>query len=57
MARTLEEAVQASLIEGKLHCEVAFEIAEELGVARIEVGDMANKLGIKLSGCQLGCFP
>ena len=57
MARTLEEAVKASLIDGKLHCEVAFKIAEELGVNRMEVGDMANKLDIKIAGCLLGCFP
>lgn len=57
MDRTLEEELQASLVSGKLPCAEAFRIARKFKVAARQVGDMANKLNIKISSCQLGCFP
>ena len=57
MNRTLEEELQASLVNGKLPCVEAFRIAKKFKVAPGQVGDMANKLNIKISSCQLGCFP
>jgi hypothetical protein len=55
--RMLEEDLRASLIDERLHCAVAFKVAKKHGVAPRTVGDMANKLGLKISACQLGCFP
>ncbi len=57
MGRTLEEEMRASLVNGKLPCAVAFRIAKKLKVSPRQVGDRANRLNIKISGCQLGCFP
>ena len=57
MNRTLEEELQASLVNGKLPCAQAFRIAKKFKVAPRQVGDVANKLNIKISSCQLGCFP
>ncbi len=57
MDRTLEEELEASLVNGKLPCAVAFKIARKLQVAPREVGDTANKLNIRIANCQLGCFP
>ena len=57
MDRTLEEELRASLVDGRLPCAEAFRIAKKAKVAPKEVGDMANQLNIKLSSCQLGCFP
>jgi hypothetical protein len=57
MNRTLEEELQASLVNGKLPCAEAFRIAKKFKVAPRQVGDVANKLNIKISSCQLGCFP
>lgn len=53
----LEKKIQASLINGKLPCAVAFQIAKELKVSPKAVGDACNKLNIKVRSCQLGCFP
>jgi hypothetical protein len=53
----LEKELRASLVNGKLPCTVAFKIAKKLKVAPRQVGDTANKLGIKIVSCQLGCFP
>jgi hypothetical protein len=53
----LEMEIQASLVGGKLPCAVAFKIAKKLKVSPRKVGDAANRLNIKIMGCQLGCFP
>jgi len=55
--KKLEEELQASLVNGKLPCAKAFKIAEKLQVTHKQVGDTANKIGVKISNCQLGCFP
>ena len=52
----LEEKVKASLKSGYLPCAKAFRIAEELGVPKIAVGAMTDKLGVRISNCQTGCF-
>ena len=57
MDRTLEEEMQASLVDGKLPCAQAFRIAKQFKIAPREVGDTANRLNIKIASCQLGCFP
>ena len=57
MDKTLEEEMRACLVDGKLPCAEAFRIAKQLKVATKDVGDTANQLNIKISSCQLGCFP
>jgi hypothetical protein len=53
----LDEEIQTSMVDGRLPCAVAFSIAKKLKVAPRQVGDAANRLNIKISSCQLGCFP
>lgn len=53
----LKGEIEASLVNGKLPCAVAFKIAKKLKVNPRQVGDMANELKIKIANCQLGCFP
>jgi len=48
--------VQTALVQGKLPCKVAFQIAKKLKAGRKQVGDAATKLKIKIADCQLGCF-
>jgi len=57
VGRALEEEMRASLVNGKLPCAVAFKIARKLKVTPRQIGDAANRLNIKISSCQLGCFP
>ena len=57
MATELDEKIKASLVNGKLPCAVAFKIAKQLNVGTKEVGEACNKLNLKISSCQLGCFP
>ena len=57
MENELEMKIKSSLVDGRLPCSVAFKIAKELKVSPRDVGDAANRLSVKISGCQLGCFP
>lgn len=40
----------------KLSCSKAFIIASEVDCPVSEVGKICNKVGVKIFGCQLGCF-
>ena len=53
----LEKELKESLVDGRLPCAMAFKISEKHGVSTRKVGDMANRLKIRISTCQLGCFP
>ena len=52
----LETTVKASLKDGYLSCPVAWSIAKKAGVPRIAVGAVTDKLGLRITDCQLGCF-
>ncbi len=52
----VEEEVKAVAKDGKIACAVAFDVAKRLGVPLKEVGRAANRAGVKICGCQLGCF-
>lgn len=54
--KTLHEVIRLDLKDGRLPCLKAFEIAETLHLPIRQVGDACNRLGIKISRCQLGCF-
>jgi hypothetical protein len=40
----------------RLPCPLARQIAQELKVRPIIVGQIADRLGVKISACELGCF-
>ncbi|MEW6188502.1 MAG: hypothetical protein AB1466_00080 [Actinomycetota bacterium] len=52
----VEKAVKEEAREGKISCSQARKLSEKLKVPPIEVGRAANRLGIKIYGCELGCF-
>jgi len=51
IGRVIEVASQ-----GNLTCQQAWQIASELQVPFLEVGQAADASGIKIIACQLGCF-
>jgi hypothetical protein len=57
MNSELEKRIRASLVDGKLPCATAFQIAKEMKVTTKEIGETCNQLKIKVRSCQLGCFP
>lgn len=56
MIRLLESAVMAEEKNGHISCPVAWTIATDNGVSKLDVGVTIDRLGIRLTGCQLGCF-
>jgi len=52
----LEDTVKASLEDGYLPCVVASKIAKEAQIPRVAVGEMIDRLGIRVTNCQIGCF-
>jgi len=52
----LENRLHKAAKENRILCSSALAIAKSLGIPPGEVGNAANKLKIKISRCQLGCF-
>jgi len=52
----LEAAVWGALVDGRLPCVAAWEIASLRGLGRIEVAEACEALQIKIKPCQLGAF-
>ena len=52
----LESAVKASLKDGYLSCPTAWRIAKEANVPKIAIGKITDRLGIRITNCQIGCF-
>lgn len=50
------KAVEEAVVEGKISCEAAHQLAEKLKVSKEVIGEAANQLKVKISTCQLGCF-
>ena len=54
--KRLEEAVLKKTTAGKIPCVQCFQLAEEFGISKKEMGDILNEMEVKISHCQLGCF-
>jgi len=52
----LEREIRAALVDGRMPCRAAWEIAERRGLGRIEVAEACEALLIKIKPCQLGAF-
>ena len=52
----LEQAVKGAVKEGYLACPAGWRVARDRGVSRLDVGAMMDRLGIRVTDCQLGCF-
>ena len=52
----LKEEIQKLLVDGRLPCKEAHDLADRLGLELLDVGIAANALNVKISRCQLGCF-
>ena len=52
----LEELVKQSLKDGYLPCPTAFKVALKARVPGIAIGEMTDKLGVRIIDCQIGFF-
>jgi hypothetical protein len=56
ISTSLEEAIRRNLVEGRLPCLSAWEIAKSLMVTKMAVSRACESLKIKICNCQLGAF-
>ena len=56
LTKCIEEAAVEKNGVRRMPCAMAFELAENCPVTLKEIGEICNKLGIKIVKCQLGCF-
>jgi len=52
----IEERLLSAAKDDRINCAEAQAVARSLGVPMHEVGQVADRLKIKISRCQLGCF-
>ena len=57
MGEELQARLRERVVEEGLPCATAWDIARELTMKRIGVARAAERLGVRISQCQLGCFP
>lgn len=56
VSSALEEAIRERLVNGRLSCKAAWDIAEKSGIHKIGVSSACETLEIKINSCQLGSF-
>jgi len=54
---SLEAALRAETGEDGLTCLSVWQVADRLGLSRLKVSNAVEGLGLRVSHCQLGCFP
>lgn len=52
----VEKRLRQAAKENRVSCSIALAIAKHLGIPPGEIGRVADRLKIKISKCQLGCF-
>ncbi len=52
----IEQAIRIRLVNKRLPCEAAWEIAEAFSLPKIHIASTCEALGIKIKPCQLGAF-
>lgn len=50
------DALRLAAPDGRISCPRARQLAEQLGVPARVIGRAADRLGIKIRDCELGCF-
>lgn len=56
VSEELAARIGDALVDGKLPCFAAFQIASEFKMTRLDLGNAAETLAIHVSPCQLGFF-
>ena len=55
-SQELEEAIREALVEKKLSCHAAWQIAQQFNIPKMTVSAACEALTIKIKPCQLGAF-
>jgi len=54
--RSLEDRIRSALVEERLPCATAWSIAADLNLTKMDVSSACERLGTRISTCQLGAF-
>jgi hypothetical protein len=52
----LERSIREALVNGRLPCTAAWQIADKFNIPKMEVSSACEALKIKIKPCQLGAF-
>jgi len=52
----MEDAIREALVDGRLSCRAAWDIAARFGVPKVRVASLCEAFKIKIKPCQLGAF-
>jgi len=52
----MEKTIRGRLVDSKLSCAAAWEIAKEFHVPKMDVSSACEVLGVRVKPCQLGAF-
>lgn len=52
----IEQILKEKGITTEIRCPEAFRISEDHGISRADLGAYCTEHGVKIRGCQLGCF-
>jgi len=52
----IRNAFEKEGIGKEIKCPQAFEIAEKYDILKLDIARYCNRHGVKIRGCQLGCF-
>ena len=56
VAPDLQHALSGAVVDDRLSCETAWEIADRLGIQKMKVSAACDAIGVKVAPCQLGAF-
>ena len=54
--RQIRQSIQQAARDGRVACKLLLELAERMESPPKRIGQFCNEMGIRISGCQLGCF-
>jgi len=57
VAQELARRIRAAATQGGIRCEEIWKIAADLHIGRMQASAAVEALGLRVSHCQLGCFP
>lgn len=56
VTENLKNAISQALVQGRLSCKSAWDIATRFNVQKMKVSGACEAMGIKITHCQLGAF-
>ncbi|MFB3890568.1 MAG: hypothetical protein ACE15C_00950 [Phycisphaerae bacterium] len=52
----LRRAIRGLSVNGKVPCKALLDLAARASVSPGRIGRLCDEMGIRIRGCQLGCF-